>query len=371
MRCHRPHPVLQTAALLALAILVSLPGIVVSTKAATITNNAVMFGDVLLDRSGMTASQSSTSSGGQPSRGIDGNYNQSWGAGSITHTAGEASPWWQVDLGSPQDITGVHLFNRGDCCADRLSNFIVSTSNDPAFGSVLSQTHFPGQALSMEKLFLAPSEARYLRVQLADTGATNRILSLAEVDIFNAGPVGSLSGTVGDLASLFGTATQSSTRVGSGANVASAALDGRFFGDFVREATTTHTNSQVNPWFEVDLSSAPAKALIKEITLYNRFDCCQDRLSNFRLSIWDGGTEVWGEDFLTDGTNPGLIFSVADSSGFLGQGDRVRLELLGGNARVLSLSEIQIWGVTPEPSRAMLLAVALGALAMRRQRPQA
>lgn len=335
---------------------------------ATITSNAVMFGDVVLDRSGMTASQSSTSSGGAPGRAIDGNYNQNWGGGSITHTAGEASPWWQVDLGSPQSITGVHLFNRGDCCADRLSNFIVSTSNDPAFGSVLSQTHFSGQALSMEKILLPPSEAQYLRVQLADTGATNRVLSLAEVDIFSAGPVGSLSGTVGDLASLFGTATQSSTRVGGGGNVAEVALDGRFFGDFNREATTTHTNTEVNPWFEVDLSSAPAKALIKEITLYNRWDCCQDRLSNFRLSIWDGATEVWGEDFLTDGVNPDLIFSVADATGFLGQGDRVRLELLGGDPRILSLSEIQIWGVAPEPTRAMLLTLALGAIMLRRRR---
>jgi len=368
MQLHRPHRVSLAAALLATAVITSLLWTASPATAATITNNAVMFGDVVLDRSGMTASQSSTGSGGSPGRAIDGNYNQTWGANSITHTGGEASPWWQVDLGSAQSISGVHLFNRGDCCAERLSNFIVSTSNDPNFGSVLSSTHFPGTAASMEKIFLTPSEAQYLRVQLADIGTTNRVLSLAEVDIFNAGPVGSLSSTVGDLASLFGTATQSSTRVGSGANVAEAALDGRFFGDFVREATTTHTNSQVNPWFEVDLSAAPAKALIKEITLYNRFDCCQDRLSNFRLSIWDGATEVWGENFLTDGSNPGLIFSVADDAGFLGQGDRVRLELLGGGSRVLSLSEIQIWGVTPEPTRAMLLAMALGVLMMRRRR---
>jgi len=331
--------------------------------AATITSSAVIFGDVLLNRSAMSASQSSISSGGSPARGIDGNYNQSWGGGSITHTGSEAGAWWQADLGSVQTVTGVHLFNRGDCCADRLTNFIVSTSNDPTFATALSSTLFTGQAASMEKILLPPSDARYVRVQLQGTN----VLSLAEVDIFAAGPVGSLSHTVGNLASLYGVATQSSTRVGSGANVAAAAIDGRLFGDFVREATTTHTDTQTNPWLEVDLSSAPAAALIKEITLYNRWDCCQDRLSNFRLSIWNNGTEVWGENFFTSGGNAGLVFSVADDLGFLGKGDTVRIELLGSN-RVLSLSEIQIWGVVPEPSRAVLLMLSLGTLALRRRR---
>jgi hypothetical protein len=332
--------------------------------AATITSSAVMFGDVLLDRSAMSASQSSTSSGGLPARAIDGNYNQNWGGGSITHTASQAGAWWQADLGSIQNVTGVHLFNRGDCCAERLTNFIVSTSNDPAFGSVLSSTTFPGQAASMEKILLPPSDARYVRVQLVGTN----VLSLAEVDVFSAGPVGSRSPVVGDLASLYGVASQSTTRVGSGANVAAAALDGRLFGDFVREATTTHTNGDVNPWFEVDLSNAPDKSLIKEITLYNRWECCQDRLSNFRLSIWDDGTEVWGENFFTTGGNAGLVFSVADDAGWLGRGDTVRLQLLGGTSRILSLSEIQIWGMTPEPSRAVLLMLPMGTLALRRRR---
>ena len=47
--------------------------------------------------------------------------------------------------------------------------------------------------------------------------------------------------------------------------------------------------NQVNPWLEIDLGSSKA---VTQLLLYNRADCCQDRLSNFE--VWVGNTQNTG-----------------------------------------------------------------------------
>lgn len=42
---------------------------------------------------------------------------------SVTHTNIEAKAWWQVDLGAIHEIGQVILYNRTDCCSERLANF--------------------------------------------------------------------------------------------------------------------------------------------------------------------------------------------------------------------------------------------------------
>jgi len=74
---------------------------------------------------GMLATQSSTAHGGSASRAIDGNEKSAWGGGSCTHTSTHTNPWWQVDLGSSQAISGIRITNRGDCCGQRLNGFSV------------------------------------------------------------------------------------------------------------------------------------------------------------------------------------------------------------------------------------------------------
>jgi hypothetical protein len=37
--------------------------------------------------------------------------------------------WWQVDLGSQKKISQIIIYNRTDCCVDRLSNYQVSISD--------------------------------------------------------------------------------------------------------------------------------------------------------------------------------------------------------------------------------------------------
>ncbi len=134
------------------------------------------------------ASQSSVAFGGEPSRAVDGVADGVYRNGSITHTATEFSPWWQVDLQTSRSIQSVSLWNREDCCANRLNNFYVLSSNADMSGRSLDDllldpqvqvlTYEPGTA-GRETTITTSAQGRFVMVRLADTG----ILSIAEVVI--------------------------------------------------------------------------------------------------------------------------------------------------------------------------------------------
>ena len=102
----------------------------------------------------------------------------------------ETSPWWQVDLGSVHDLQSVTLWNRTDCCSQRLANFYVLVSDvpfaSPNLAATLSQpgvtaTRHQGVA-GRSTTFSFDRSGRYVRVQLEGRG----IVSLAEVEIMGS-----------------------------------------------------------------------------------------------------------------------------------------------------------------------------------------
>ncbi len=109
---------------------------------------------------------------------------------------------------------------------------------------------------------------RYVRVELMK----KQILSLAEVEIFNGGRNIALKGT----------ATQSSTLRDSAKPTAEKAIDGNTNGEF-REGSTTHTEADDNPWWEVDLHK---ERDLTKVVVWNRNEA-QKRLDGFKLSILD------------------------------------------------------------------------------------
>lgn len=156
-----------------------------TTQAAQTTSAAM----VNLAR-GKRATQSSTGYGGTADRAVDGNTNGDYFAGSMTHTeeANLPQPWWQVDLGRPAQIDHLILWNRKDCCSQRLASFWVFVSDSPFPGGDASALlrnnriwhyEFSGTAGPQTRIAVG-KQGRYIRVQLS----SREPLSLAEVEVF-------------------------------------------------------------------------------------------------------------------------------------------------------------------------------------------
>jgi hypothetical protein len=138
---------------------------------------------------GKPATQSSLGSGGVPERAVDGDTNGAWSGGSVTHTAFEDQPWWQVDLGESHQIDEIAIWGRTDgCCVDRLTDYHVLVSDEPfvsgSLHEVLAQpgvwaSHQAGPPTPESRIEVGEA-GRYVRVQLAG----NNALSLAEVQVF-------------------------------------------------------------------------------------------------------------------------------------------------------------------------------------------
>ena len=120
---------------------------------------------------------------------VDGNTdgNLDGGSNTVTHTNNDQEAWWEVDLEAVQNIEYINVYNRTDCCQDRVSNFYVLVSDLPFTSTDLNETinqsdvlavNIPGTALNPTRVDIDRS-GRYVRVQLSDQD----YLSLTEVEV--------------------------------------------------------------------------------------------------------------------------------------------------------------------------------------------
>lgn len=298
-------------------------------------NASALVMNVNLARLG-TASQSSEASGGAPSRAIDGGLGTSYGVDATTsHTDNLANSSWQVNLGTTTNLSSVQLFNRGDCCPGRLGNFTLSVL-DSGNNTVFSQI-VPGSVGSSQTFALPNVVGKTVKVQLNGLNTDgNGVLSLREVVVLGAADVANSS----NLARLYGTATQQSTLNNGAIPAAHKAIDGNTDGNF-GSASTTHTAGGSSPFLEVDLNST---FHIDNIRLFNRTDCCGDRLSNYDLQIFDANHNLVSTIVNNGGVGPGFH---AVAPGVQGRYVRVQIDGLNLGATgqdILSLAEIQVFG---------------------------
>ncbi|HXI23940.1 MAG TPA: discoidin domain-containing protein, partial [Pyrinomonadaceae bacterium] len=144
------------------------------------------------------ATQSSTyggAGGAVPGLAVDGNTSGNWWPDySVSSTNADAGAWWQVDLGGTFAIQSVEVWNRTDCCGDRLTNFDVILRDQNL--NDISTVNFPGQAGTPSTISISGA-ARYVKIKLAGTN----YLSLAEVRVWGT-PIGSASDSERALARL-------------------------------------------------------------------------------------------------------------------------------------------------------------------------
>jgi hypothetical protein len=94
----------------------------------------------------------------------------------VTRTKEETNPWWTADLGAEKHITGLNVYNRVDCCQDRLSNYEVRIGNDPnLFNNPSCPKRYNGEGSIKCDL-----RGRYVGIFIEGKG----ILNLCEVEFF-------------------------------------------------------------------------------------------------------------------------------------------------------------------------------------------
>jgi len=133
-----------------------------------------------------TPSQSSECYGGGPSKVIDGFTGGNWWHGSVMHTCDGAdqctcdpdqvSPWWMVDLGADKHtITQVKIYNRVDCCMNRMDSSEVQILDDQ--GTVVASQRVQG-ALPVYTFDFDDVIGRSVRIQ-----KSQGVLNIAEVEV--------------------------------------------------------------------------------------------------------------------------------------------------------------------------------------------
>ena len=288
---------------------------------------------------GRATSASSVGWGGTPGRAVDGNSDGNYYNNSVTHTLAEPESWWQVDLGQSSAVQSIEVFNRSDCCSERLSDFYVFVSSTDMSGRtlaqliadtsvarvrVLSMNGAPSVALAL------PAQGRFVKLQLAGTD----YLSLAEVRVM---------GMVAALSNLAEGRPTTASSVGWGGDTGRA-VDGNTDGNYANNSVT-HTGFDVQPWWQVDLGQLRS---IQSVQLFNRTDCCVARLSN--LNVFVSANDMSGRSLAQLKADPAVAqVPVATLNGaasitlpLVAQGRFVKVQLEGTN--YLSLAEVRVLG---------------------------
>ncbi|HET9954235.1 MAG TPA: discoidin domain-containing protein [Polyangiaceae bacterium] len=78
------------------------------------------------------------------------------------HTAEEATPWIEIDLGREESFHGIRIHNRTDCCRERAVPLVVEVSNDRSKYSLVARQE---SNFRRWKQTFAPTKARYVRVR--------------------------------------------------------------------------------------------------------------------------------------------------------------------------------------------------------------
>ncbi len=291
---------------------------------------------------GATATQSSTYQNAPAALAIDGNMNGSMANGSVAVTNLDSQAWWELDLGRMVEIDSIRLWNRTDCCGDRLGNFHVLVSEEPFSSQTLADVQnqdgvsdYPVSGTAAGQTDVPIDRfGRYVRVQLEGSNH----LQLAEVQVFGQRLAG-----ISNLA-LQGTASQSSQWGNDSRFPAGNVINGITSGNGASSNQINHTNADANAWWELDLGDVYD---LDSINIWNRNDCCQDRLKDFVLLVSD--VPFISKDLTTARAQAGVY-----SQEFAGAAARTTEALPGRSGRYirvqlsgtgfLHLAEVQVFG---------------------------
>ncbi|HEY2341907.1 MAG TPA: DUF1549 domain-containing protein, partial [Chthoniobacteraceae bacterium] len=202
--------------------------------------------------------------------------------GSILAEGGGATETYTLEV--PTELKGITAFRLETLPDDSLpAKGLGHADGGNAVVSSFSITAGPREA--------KPPLARFVRVEAP---GKNRILSLAEVQVFD-----------GDVnVALKGKASQSSTDFNGPPELA---IDGNTDGDYEKSHSVSHTKDSTNPWWEVDLG---AETPVDRVVVWNRTDGgLGARLAKSRVVLLDAARKELAELKLAEAPNPTTEFS--------------------------------------------------------------
>jgi hypothetical protein len=194
----------------------------------------------------------------------------------------------------------------------------------------------------------------------ASVTSKNCLLIFLFIGIFMIGFTCAVQAELMTNLALAGTASQSS--FGWQYGEAYKAIDGNTDGNYF-DWSVTHTSYESGAWWQVVLRNSYN---IKQVVIWNRTDCCSERLSNFYVSILDANeTVLWTQNYYINGGYPDPTLSINLLANTVG--NIVKVGLNGANW--LSLAEVQVFqNPVPVPPSLLLLAPGLLGLAGLRKR---
>jgi hypothetical protein len=277
-------------------------------------------------------------------RAVDGNISGNYNDVTVTHTAGtDNEPFWQVDLGAVSDIDNVELWNRTDCCSDRLRNFWLFVSDHDFAATTIAGLRaesgvyayvYPGQ-VGRNVNFLINRPGRFVRVQLA----SRDYLQLAEVQVWAPATAGKVN--------LAGGRPASASSVLAGFNCGpERAVNGNTNPHFYNELSVFINNgTETAPWFDVDLGSVQP---LSTIELGNRSDYAPEWLTKFYVFVSDNPFPADntiastiaqnGVTTLYHGTNVSIGYTLPVNR----TGRYVRVQMPTPQSYI-QLNEVQVW----------------------------
>ncbi|MGB3607523.1 HYR domain-containing protein [Psychroserpens sp.] len=251
-----------------------------------------------------------------------------------------------VECASDIPTANINLVNdESDNCSGPITVAFVSDVSDGNFNPEIitrtySVTDASGNSINVTQLITVEDTINpnaiciggTTTIQLDSSG--NGSISTTDVDNGsndNCGAVDlSFVGGTPDLSNniaLGKPASQSSNYDSGNSYPASFGVDGNT-GNF----THTQSSNNIGSWWEVDLQADFEIGLIR---IWNRSNCCQNRLNDYRITLYNGATVVASQDFTTQ---PSLSLDITSLTGIA---DRVRVTQLK-NAP-LSLGEFQVY----------------------------
>ena len=264
--------------------------------------------------------------------------------------------FYQIDLGQEYALHHLGVVNRSDgCCPERLTNYQLTLYADGGGvpGAVLWQATVRGDGSNSG---IGGTDTVYAS---ASTNPAHqfrgRFVRLTNLSGANANP---------QAAEIQAWTISANTNIALGRPVtASGALwpglpasnltDGQLLGT----GTVAHPGDGVATlgfYFQTDLG---AEYTLNRIALYNRSDCCPERLTNFRVTLYADnagvpGAVLWQAGIRTDGSNSGqggvdtILKTASTNPAYVFKGRFIRVENLSGAAYNPQIAEIEAY---PEP----------------------